>query len=141
MNRKEAKLGGACRRLSRQIVAAAAGACACGAVQAAENLNYRFEQAAQEITQLFWLAETANLCGWASADDAAEFKLFSVRFLAAHLSDRNRTALLSLVTEDGYEARVRKSAAEGVAHNCDSRRWQMGWSSYKTAADQHATEF
>jgi hypothetical protein len=141
MNRKEGKLGGACRRWSKQLVAAAAAACACGAVQAADNPNYRFEHAAQEITQLFWLAETANLCGWASADDAATFKLFSVRFLTAHLSDRNRMALLSLVTENGYEERVRKAAAEGVEHNCDSRRWQMGWSSYKTAADQHAAEF
>lgn len=140
MNRKEGKLGGSCRRWSRQLLAVAVCACT-GAAQAAENQNYRFEHAAQEITQLFWLAETASLCGWASADDATEFKLFSVRFLAAHLSDRNRLALLSLVTENGYEARVRKAAAEGVAHNCDSRRWQTGWSSYKTAADQHAAQF
>ena len=111
------------------------------AAAASEVQGYGFEAAAQEVTQLFWLAETASACGWATADDAAEFKLFSVRFLTAHLSDRHRLALLSMVTESGYEERVRRAALEGATHNCDSNRWRLGWTSYKSAADQHASDF
>src|ERR1700693_247844 len=46
--------------------------------RAAEAQEYGFAEAAQEITQLFWLAETATACGWASAEDSARFKYFSV---------------------------------------------------------------
>jgi hypothetical protein len=113
----------------------------CTPARAIEVQHYGFEAAAQEVTQLFWLAETANACGWASAQDIEAFKLFSVKFLAAHLADRHRMALLSLVTEDGYEDRVRKAAMEGAAHNCGSNRWRLGWSSYKNAADEHASDF
>ena len=111
------------------------------AAPASEVQGYGFEAAAQEVTQLFWLAETASACGWATADDTVQFKLFSVRFLAAHLSERHRLALVSMVTENGYEQRVRQAALEGAVHNCDSNRWRLGWTSYKTAADQHASDF
>jgi hypothetical protein len=103
--------------------------------------GYNFQSAAQEITQLFWLAETAEACGWASADDASRFKSFSVRFLAAHLSAGNRAALVSLVTGDGYQDRVRQAAREGATNHCGNDRWRLGWASYKSAADEHAAEF
>jgi hypothetical protein len=102
-----------------------------------EVQGYGFAAAAQEITQLFWLAETANVCGWTSAEDAVKFKLFAMRFLGAHLSDRNREALASLVLAKGYEEKVRRVAEEGAAQNCASNRWHLGWVSYKTAADQN----
>ena len=103
--------------------------------------GYGIEAAAQEITQLFWLAETANACGWASEEDAMKFKHFSVRFLSAHLSDIHRLALISMVTESGYEDRVRQVARDSVPTNCDSPRWQSGWVAYKAAADAHEHEF
>jgi hypothetical protein len=103
--------------------------------------SYGFEAAAQEITQLFWLADTAAACGWASDEDALRFKHFSVRFLAAHLSDPHRVALLTLITENGYEDKVRRAALEGAQQNCDSSRWRLGWVSYKAAADQRERDF
>ena len=106
-------------------------------LHAAEVEGYGFPAAAQEITQLYWLAETASACGWASAEDATRFKLFSVRFLSAHLSDGNRSALQSLITADGYEDGVRQAAREGVSENCRSNRWRLGWLSYKAAADEN----
>lgn len=109
--------------------------------RAAEAPGYDFPAAAQEITQLFWLAETANVCGWTSAQDVIKFKLFAMRFLGAHLSERNREALASLVLAKGYEEQVRRVAEEGAAENCGSNRWRLGWVSYKTAADDHATEY
>ena len=129
------------RRLSAALAAAALLGLGSSPARSVEVQGYGFEAAAQELTQLFWLAETASACGWASADDIEQFKLFSLRFLAAHLSDRNRLALVSLVTEDGYEERVRRAALEGATHNCGSNRWRLGWSSYKSAADKHATDF
>ena len=90
------------RRHLRPVTAAAI-LIACAGAQANEVPGYGFESAAQEITQLFWLAETANVCAWATRDDADWFKLFSVRFLSDHLSERNRLALVSMVTQDGYE--------------------------------------
>ncbi|HXV08557.1 MAG TPA: hypothetical protein VD791_11045, partial [Burkholderiales bacterium] len=112
----------------RRSLAALAGAAMLAflpaSARAVEVQNYGFEAAAQEVTQLYWLAETANVCGWASGDDILAFKLFSVRFLTAHLSERNRLALVSLVTENGYEERVRKAALEGASHNCGSNRWR-----------------
>lgn len=108
---------------------------------AEEVQGYGFYAAAQELTQLFWLAETAHVCGWTSADDALKFKLFAMRFLGAHLSDGNREALASMVLANGYEAKVRQAAEEGAAENCGSNRWHLGWTSYKTAADDHANEY
>jgi hypothetical protein len=107
----------------------------------AEPQNYDYGAAVQEITQLFWLAETASACGWASADDASKFKLFSLRFLSAHMSGVYRTALLSMVAENGYEDRVRLAARDGAVRNCDSARWRGGWLAYKAAADAHDAEF
>lgn len=109
--------------------------------RAAEVNGYNFPAAAQEITQLFWLAETANICGWTSAEDAIKFKLFAMRFLGAHLSDANREALASLVLAKGYEEQVRRVAEEGAGENCGSNRWRLGWATYKTAADDHAHEY
>ena len=109
--------------------------------QAGETQEYGFAEAAQEITQLFWLAETATACGWASAEDSAKFKYFSVRYLAAHLSGNYRVALVSMVTEDGYEDSVRRAAQQTARDNCDSARWHTGWTAYKAAADQHEQEF
>jgi hypothetical protein len=103
--------------------------------------GYSFQSAAQEITQLFWLADTAEVCGWTSADEAARFKSFSLRFLAAHLSDANRIALVSLVTQNGYQEKVHRAAEEGAQHNCGERRWHLGWSSYKVAADENDARY
>ena len=109
--------------------------------RADEVPGYNFPAAAQEITQLYWLAETANLCGWTSAADVIKFKLFAMRFLGAHLSDPNRAALASLVLAKGYEEKVRRVAEEGAAQNCGSNRWRLGWVSYKTAADTHEGQY
>jgi len=133
--------GNTSRRSAPALAAAALLGLMPASARALEVQGYGFEAAAQEVTQLFWLAETANACGWASADDIVEFKLFSLRFLTAHLSDRNRLALVSLVTENGYEERVRRAALEGATHNCGSNRWRLGWTSYKSAADKHASDF
>ena len=114
--------------------------CASGA-RAEPAQGYGFADAAQEITQLYWLADTADACGWASHEDAEEFKDFSVRFLAAHLSDRHKAALVSMVTQSGYEDQVRKAAQEGAPQNCESSRWYTGWVAYKAAADEHSEDF
>ena len=121
---------------------ALAGLLSCSAsVRADAADGYGFANAAQEITQLFWLAETADACGWASHEDAMRFKEFSVRFLAAHLSDIHKVALVSMVTQDGYEDQVRRVAQESAEQNCDSPRWHTGWAAYKAAADQRAQDF
>lgn len=116
-------------------------AAAAPAVHAEEVSGYGFPSAAQEITQLYWLAETAAVCGWSSAQDVIKFKRFAVRFLGAHLSDRHRAALSSLVGGPGYAQRVRQAAEEGAVENCRSNRWRLGWASYKTAADQNETVY
>jgi hypothetical protein len=124
------------------IVFSLAGAArAADEVRISEAQSYGFQAAAQEITQLFWLAETATACGWASEEDTLRFKHFTVRFLAAHLSGNYKVALISLVTENGYEDKVRRVAKEGAEHNCGNRRWHTGWVAYKAAADQHEQEF
>ena len=93
--------------------------------RAAEVSGYNFPAAAQEITQLFWLAETANICGWTRPEDAVKFKLFAMRFLGAHLSDANREALASLVLAKGYEERVRRVAARlARGEPLDQALWQ-----------------
>ena len=123
-----------------RFVTAAAMLIACAVAQANEVPGYGFESAAQEITQLFWLAETANVCAWATRGDADWFKLFSVRFLSDHLSERDRLALVSMVTQDDYEKGVRQAAEEGAGQNCASRRWELGWASYLSAAAAHDSE-
>ena len=109
--------------------------------QAEQVQGYGFAEAAQEITQLFWLAETATACGWASAEDTAKFKYFTLRYLSAHLSSNFSVALVSLVTEDGYEDKVRRAAQQSAQDNCASPRWHTGWAAYKAAADEHEQEF
>ena len=132
---------------SRRLIGAALGASLAFALSAAplaratEVDGYTFANAAQEITQLFWLAETASACGWAGQDEATKFKLFAVRFLSAHLSEANQRALISLVTESNYENGVRRAALEAAQDNCGSRRWQIGWTSYKHAADENERTF
>ena len=127
------------RRRLRPVTAAAM-LTACASTQANEVPGYGFESAAQEITQLFWLAETANVCGWATRDDADWFELFSVRLLSDHLSEHNRLALVSMVTQDGYEKAVRQAAEQGAGQNCVGRRWELGWASYLSAAVAHDSE-
>ena len=39
--------------------------------------RYEYSAAVQEITQLYWLAETANSCGWATRQEADEFEAFA----------------------------------------------------------------
>ena len=36
--------------------------------------RYDYSVAVQEITQLYWLAETATTCGWATREEADEFE-------------------------------------------------------------------
>jgi hypothetical protein len=109
--------------------------------RASEALGYSFEAAAQEITQLFWLAETASACGWAQDAEATKFMNFSVRFLTAHLAHTHQQALASLVTEGHYKAELRRAAREGAEQNCANSRWRLGWLSYKAAAEEHETEY
>jgi hypothetical protein len=109
--------------------------------RAAETGGYGFAAAAQEISQLFWLAETAATCGWASRDEALKFQRFSVRFVSAHLSEVNVKALVNLVSAEGYERSVRRVAEEGSPENCSIPRWQTGWLAYKAAAQAHEEEF
>jgi hypothetical protein len=100
-----------------------------------------FTAAAQEISQLFWLAETATVCGWASDQDALKFKRFSLRFFAARLPDAHMRAIASLVGANGYESAVRHAAEESSALSCSTARCHDGWLAYKAAADQHEQEF
>jgi hypothetical protein len=108
---------------------------------AADIPEYSFPAAAQEITQLYWLAETAAVCGWATGADSVRFKLFSLRFLSAHLSDGYREALMSLVTQARYEEGLRNAALEGAAQNCGNDRWYAGWVTYKAAADENEERY
>jgi hypothetical protein len=102
---------------------------------------YGFGAAVKEITQLLWLAETARACGWARDTEATKFEEFSIRFLTAHLSRPYKLALVSLITETRYKAELRKVAREAAHQNCNSSRWQLGWLSYKAAADEHDSEY
>ena len=109
--------------------------------QAEETEGYGFAAAAQELSQLLWLAETANACGWASREEVLKFERFSLRFLAAHLSEPNAKALVSLVRVNGYESALRRVAEEGSGENCGTPRWHNGWLAYKAAADEHEKDF
>jgi hypothetical protein len=124
-----------------RIVGLAAALSHASAVRAEEAREYGLADAAQEITQLFWLAETAIACGWASAEDSAKFRYFGLRYLSAQLSYSYKLALVSMVTEDGFEDDVRRVAQQGAADNCGNSRWQTGWTAYKAAADEHEQEF
>jgi len=128
-------------RLARPLTAAALLVSSSVSAHANEVPGYDFAAAAQEISQLFWLAETAHVCGWATQEDSDRFRRFSVRFLSAHLSERDRLALQSLVGASGYAEQVRRVAAEGAEENCTSSRWHLGWSSYREAADAHQDQF
>jgi hypothetical protein len=112
-----------------------------GSARADGAQAYGFEAAAQEITQLFWLADTARVCGWANEDDATRFKHFSARFVSAHMTGVHQTALISLITGDGYEDQIRRAAEQSAERSCGSARWETGWLAYKAAADAHETEY
>jgi len=127
-------------RTRLRVLTAAVMLTACAGTQANEVPGCGFESAAQEITRLFWLAETAKVCGWATWGDADWLKLFSMRLLWDHLSEHNRLALVSMVTQHGYEKAVRQAAADGAGENCVSPRWELGWASYLSAAVAHDGE-
>ena len=111
-------------------------------VQAGQNApRYEYSAAVQEITQLYWLAETANSCGWATRQEADEFEAFAVRFLTAHLSGAHRAALFSMISEAGFQPAVQRVALENRAQNCDQDRWKNGWTTFKSAADENATRY
>ena len=103
--------------------------------------RYEYSAAVQEITQLYWLAETANSCGWATRQEADEFEAFAVRFLTAHLSGTYRAALFSMISEAGFQPGVQRVAFENRAQNCDQARWKNGWTTFKTAADENAARY
>ena len=103
--------------------------------------NYHYSTAVQEITQLYWLAETAHTCGWATREEADEFEAFAVRFLSAHLSGVYSAALHSMINEASFQPAVQRVAYENRGHNCSLARWKNGWTSYKSAADENATRY
>ena len=103
--------------------------------------RYQYSTAVQEITQLYWLAETAYSCGWATREEADEFEAFAVRFLAAHLSGTYRTALNSMINEANFQPAVQRIAYENRVNNCNQERWKNGWMSFKSAADENAARY
>ena len=103
--------------------------------------RYEYSVAVQEITQLYWLAETANSCGWATRQEADEFEAFAVRFLAAHLSGTYRRALYSMTSQADFQPGVKRVVLENRATNCDQARWREGWDSFKAAADANAARY
>ncbi len=110
--------------------------------QAGQNApRYDYSVAVQEITQLYWLAETANSCGWATRQEADEFEAFAVRFLTAHLSGTHGAALFSMISEASFQPAVQRVALENRAQNCDQDRWKNGWTTFKSAADENATRY
>ncbi len=108
---------------------------------AGDTPSHRIEAAALEITQLYWLADTAAVCGWASEGESARFKHFSVRFLAAHMTDQSKHALITMVSHPGYESSVRQAALDGASENCGNSRWRTGWTTYKAAADENDARY
>jgi len=129
------------RRNSSQVLALTALLTCATSAWADPVDGYSFLNAAQEITQLFWLADTADACGWTSHEDALRFKEFAVRFLSAHLSDMNRVALVSMINDNGYRIQVQHAAQESIEQSCANARWQTGWAAYKAAADQRDHDF
>jgi hypothetical protein len=124
------------KTLACASAAAAMNICAPG-VAAEIAGSYAFPAAAQEITQLFWLAETASACGWATREEATRFQLFAVRFLSAHLEGTHRSALAAMVGDGSYAERVQKAAAQQAPESCGQSRWQSGWVAYKAAAEEN----
>lgn len=110
-------------------------------VSAEQAVYYGFPAAAQEITQLFWLAETASACGWATRAEAERFELFAVRFLAAHLDGVNKVAFVAMAGDGDYLAKVRRVAADHAGESCKMARWQTGWVAYKAAADENELRY
>ncbi len=108
---------------------------------AAGSRSYDFPAAAQEITQVIWLAETASACGWATREEADRFELFAVRFVAAHLQGAHRAALIAMVGDDGYLTRVQRAAVDQSVDTCKQARWQNGWVAYKDAADVNDAKY
>lgn len=103
--------------------------------------TYEYSTAVQEIAQVYWLAETATSCGWATRQEADEFEAFAVRFLAAHLSGAYRAALISMTNDPGFQPAVQRVAFDNRAQNCGQNRWQTAWNAYKSAADENATRY
>jgi hypothetical protein len=103
--------------------------------------NYEYAAAAREIAQLYWLADTANACGWATRQEADDFEAFSVRFLTAHLSDAYHAAFFSMTNDAGFQPGVQRIAFDNHVKNCELDRWKNGWTSYKSAADEHAARY
>ncbi|UCH47299.1 MAG: hypothetical protein JSU95_14580 [Betaproteobacteria bacterium] len=103
--------------------------------------RYQYSAAVQEITQLYWLAETAHTCGWATREEADEFEAFAVRFLSAHLSRVYRAAFYSMINQASFQPAVQRVAYENRSHNCGLARWRNGWISYKSAADENASRY
>jgi hypothetical protein len=103
--------------------------------------RYEYSVAVQEIAQLYWLAETANTCGWATRQEADEFEAFAVRFLGAHLSGTYRSALISMTNDAGFQPGLQRVAFDNRAQICDQHRWRNGWTTYKTAADENAARY
>src|SRR4029077_8835302 len=102
---------------------------------------FGFEAAAQEITQLLWLAGTARVCGWGGGDEAMRFKLFAIRFINSHLTGIYKAAINSMLEADNFQEQVRRAAEESAESSCGSARWETGWVAYRAAADAHATKF
>jgi hypothetical protein len=50
-------------------------------------------------------------------------------------------ALVSMISETGYQIQVQRAARESAEQSCGSSRWQTGWAAYKAAADQRAQDF
>jgi len=75
---------------------------------------FGFEAAAQEITQLLWLADTARVCGWASEDEAMRFKQFSIRFINSHLTGVYKAAINSMLADQEALARMHHNTLEAV---------------------------
>jgi hypothetical protein len=126
------------------VLLAAGAAAALGAndsAMAGEAAHYGFPAAAQEITQLFWLAETASACGWATREEAERFELFAVRFLAAHLEGVNKVAFVAMAADESYLAKVQRVAVDYATDSCKMARWQTGWLAYKAAADENEIRY
>ena len=106
-----------------------------------DKVAYRIESGAQEIAELFWLADTAAVCGWASDSESARFKQFCVRYLSAHLPETEKSALASMVAQPTFEMLVRHAAQEGATRNCGNAGWRNGWTAYKAAADENEDRY
>ncbi|MFN0316388.1 MAG: hypothetical protein ACKVQA_15285 [Burkholderiales bacterium] len=121
----------------RKTVVVAFSALAFASAAKAEKVHYPFSAAAQEIAQLIWLAETANVCGWATRGETEQFELFAVRFLSAHLEGTYKVAFVGMVGNGNYLEKVRTVAIHNANETCKMARWQSGWTVYKAAAEEN----